>query len=58
MLLHIIGQLLQLLGGNSQRFRGLLTHGRDHVVVQIFDEFCGLFFQPFRGLAYGAVETG
>src|ERR1700722_16746190 len=56
LLVHVVGQVSELLGGDPQRLGRVLTNCRHHFVVQIFDKLGGFFFQAFGGLLDVAIE--
>jgi len=55
--LHVVGEFVQFLGGDSQGFRRVLTDGRNYFVVQVLDELGGFLLDSFRRVAYGFVHA-
>ena len=57
-MLHVVGELRELLRGDTQRFRRVRAHRRHYFVVQILDEFRDLFLQAIGSIVDGLAYTG
>src|SRR5882757_10067461 len=57
LLLHIVGQFGELQTGGAECLRGMLSHCRDHLVVQILDELGDLFLDAFGSLGDGLANA-
>ena len=58
MLLHVVGELGELLRGDAQSLGGVGAHGGDDFVVEVLDEFGDFFLEAFGGIADGLAHTG
>ena len=56
MLVNVVGEFLQFVGGNPQSLRRVLPHGGHDFVVEIFDQLRRFLFDALGRLAHFAVE--
>jgi hypothetical protein len=50
LMVHVVGELRQLFGGDPQPAAGVLAHGGHNLIIDVGDELLRLAIQPVSGV--------